>query len=1111
MTRAMGGQGSDQAVRERALSVDGSFIVQAPAGSGKTELLIQRYLNLLGHVREPEEIVAITFTRKAAGEMRERIVEALRRAAAADAGAGGVEAARMKLARRAIDNDRRQGWEIVSHPSRLQIQTIDALCLSLTRQLPYLSGFASPSGILDDPGAAYRRAAVDTVRLLGGGNQAWREALQRFLYHVDNDMARATGLLSAMLASRDQWLRYLGGDRVSRASIESAWRNTIEAYLRRVDETFPAACKAALVECADAAARQLVDTGPAPGAAAWLDDPGFPAPRIDQLARWRFLAELLVTQSAQWRKQVNKNQGFMPQSDAKQAMQALLASLAGDEELPGLLHALKSFPDPELVDGQAAVLDAMVTVLKLAVAQLQLIFEESGQVDFVEVTQRANHALGALEEPSDLALKLDYRIQHLLVDEFQDTSVTQRDLLRLLTQGWAPGDGRTLFLVGDPMQSIYRFRQAEVGVFLEIWEHGLDTVPVEPLRLQSNFRSTPQVVEWVNLVFSECFPARSDSQSGAVAYAASVPQRQAANGAGVTVHPFVDCPETAYADRLAVLLGEALGRTGSVAVLVRSRSHLGPLLPALRARDIPYTGMDIAALIDQPAVRDLNSLTRALLHPGDRMAWLALLRAPWCGLLLEDLIAVAETRAPTVWAALHEPRMLAGLTRDGRSRLERFKAALSDAMTQRGRLSLRRWVGRTWMALAGPAVIDASERRHVQTYLELLGRYQTGTSLVDEQAFSEALRTHWAHAEARPDAVQLMTIHRAKGLEFDEVFLPALERPPRGDDKRLLLWEEPAATRGLLLAALSARGAPEDRHYQYLRTLQAGKSRNEHDRLLYVACTRARDRLHLFASLSSRDSEPLPPQKGSLLQRIWPSVATRFTEPTPQAADARRDEAGRSRAGQPLRRIPEDWAAPACPDRIPVAAAAPVDEQRVEFSWVGETARHVGVLVHELVQRIAAEGLDAWSGKRVAAALPAWRERLHHIGVPARELDDAAARAADSIRNLLGDATAAWLLDPGHAAAADEFELSTVEAGRIRRLRVDRTFVDGDGVRWIVDYKTSAHEGGAREAFLDEEARRYRDQMESYAGAFRKMEQREIRLGLYFPLLQGWREWVYPG
>ncbi|MBS1270159.1 MAG: ATP-dependent helicase/nuclease subunit A [Gammaproteobacteria bacterium] len=1103
----------DQPVREQALTADTSFIVQAPAGSGKTELLIQRYLTLLGHVREPEEVIAITFTRKAAGEMRERIIDALYRAANGQNGSDELETRRLELARRAIANDREYGWQIIQHPARLQIQTIDALCLALTRQLPFLSGFAAPSIILEDANALYERAATETIRLLGGHDETWRDALRRFLIHLDNDMGRATSLLAIMLASRDQWLRHLGEDRVSPESLQIAWTGVIDIYLRRVQAMFPESLKESMIECADAAAAQLADARNAERALAWLEGDGFPESRIDDLPRWQFLADLLVTQSApQWRKQINKKQGFHAQSDAKRAMQAVLATLSDHKELPGVLYALKSLPEPRLESEQMDTLDAMVTVLKLALAQLHLIFEESARVDFAEVTRRAIAALGALEDPSDLALRLDHHLQHLLVDEFQDTSMAQYHLLRLLTQGWAPGDGRTLFLVGDPMQSIYRFREAEVGVFLKIWEEGFGTVSMRALRLRSNFRASPRLVTWINEAFGECFPEVSDLQSGAVAFAHSSPQRaDPGEAARMYVHRFPDCPESEQAQRLAQLIEQALGRSRNVAVLVRARSHLEPILPALQARNIPFSGMDTTALINEPVVRDLYSLTRALLHPGDRMAWLSLLRAPWCGLVLDDLIGVAGSEQPLIWNALRNPDVGAKLSDDGRIRIDRFKTALQGAMRQRGRLTLRQWVRRAWVDLQGPALIDASELKCARAYFELVGRHQKGMTLIDDQAFRKVLHSHWAHAEEQPGAVQLMTIHKAKGLEFDEVFIPALERPPRSGDKRLLLWEESVGNQGLLLATLSARGTPENKHYRFLHALQAEKSINETDRLLYVACTRARERLHLVANLPARNGVVAVPRKGSLLKRIWPSVEARFNIESPVVQQGAEGAGNvRLRDEQLLKRLPVNWVAPAYPDVLTVAETPHLDEQFVEFSWAGETARQVGIEVHELMHRIAADGVAQWNEKRIEELLPWWRDHFSHLGVPPRELDEAVWRTADSLQNLLEDERAEWLLRSDHAGVQDEYELNVLLGERVRRVRIDRTFVDDRGVRWIVDYKTSAHEGGAREVFLDEEVHRYREQLELYADAFRKMETRKIRLGLYFPLLKGWREWPCP-
>src|SRR5262249_42141041 len=146
-------------------------------------------------------------------------------------------------------------------------------------------------------------------------------------------------------------------------------------------------------------------------------------------------------------------------------------------------------------------------------------------------------ALGNEGEPTDLMLALDYRIRHVLVDEFQDTSHSQFELLKRLTSGWEPGDGRTLFLVGDPMQSIYRFREADVALFVRAWNEGIGGVRLEPVALSANFRSDAGIVEWVNASFERIMPSEDDVTRGAVRYAPSHPVHPHA-GKAVHMHAF---------------------------------------------------------------------------------------------------------------------------------------------------------------------------------------------------------------------------------------------------------------------------------------------------------------------------------------------------------------------------------------------------------------------------------------------------------------------------------------------------------------------------------------------------------------------------------------------
>jgi ATP-dependent exoDNAse (exonuclease V) beta subunit len=358
----------------------------------------------------------------------------------------------------------------------------------------------------------------------------------------------------------------------------------------------------------------------------------------------------------------------------------------------GLFAEVRALPPVVYESDQWQVLQALTTLLPRAVAELWLVFKEVGQSDFVEVSLAAGRALGEVDAPTDLLLHLDSRIRHILVDEFQDTSWGQFLLLKKLTSGWQQGDGRSLFLVGDPMQSIYRFREAEVGLYLQARHHGIDQLQLEPLYLTANFRSQAGIVDWVNGVFPALFPDREDEALGGVTYAPSVAAHEAMAVQAVTCHAMASRDDRAEALRVVELVHQARrdDPQGSVAVLVRARSHLQEILRAFHQAGLRFRAQEIDPLAGRPVARDLLALTRALLHPSDRIAHLAVLRAPWCGLCLDDLHALAgETPDATLTELLRQPKRLLQLSEDGRIRLARVTNVLSQVATQRGRTSLR--------------------------------------------------------------------------------------------------------------------------------------------------------------------------------------------------------------------------------------------------------------------------------------------------------------------------------------------------------------------------------------------------------------------------------------
>src|SRR5690606_11017266 len=370
---------------------------------------------------------------------------------------------------------------------------------------------------------------------------------------------------------------------------------------------------------------------------------------------WLALTRTLLTTGDDWRKQVDKRCGFPAGNNAdekklckarKESMLQLLEAMRSDDVLLEALIGLRHLPDAQYSELQWQILRQLMLLLPLLAAQLKVIFQQRGEVDYTEVAQAALYALGEAENPGELMLRLDARIRHILVDEFQDTSSSQFQLLEKLLEGWQEHNAtdemqQTLFIVGDGMQSIYGFRAANVGLFLGARRRGVNGVPLHDAPLRVNFRSTPTIVDWVNQVFVRAFPSEEKIARGAVRYETSNAFNDDAAGREVRVFDLSDDPDREReAAHCVTLVRQALNATsdGSIAILVRNRSHLRAIVPALSAAAISWRATDIDPLITRTAVRDLLTLFKALSNLADRIAWLALLRSPLIGLANADLL-----------------------------------------------------------------------------------------------------------------------------------------------------------------------------------------------------------------------------------------------------------------------------------------------------------------------------------------------------------------------------------------------------------------------------------------------------------------------------------------
>lgn len=864
---------ADQAERERALAIDCSFLVQAPAGSGKTALLTQRILALLAVVEQPEEVVAITFTRKAAAEMKERVTKALRRARDEKCPSEPFAAQNWELARAALANDRAHGWGLAENPRRLRLTTIDGLSLLLLMSLDPEARLAFPEQPTEQVQDLYRRAVRRTL------DDRNSKAVTALLDHLNHDLPRTESLLLEMLARRLGWLEHIGEVAGARPRLEGAIARVVGLKLQALEDSLSPELAQSLASAGKFSAGHLDVDWP------WLALPGVNQADVDG---WKHLARICLKDNGEWRATVTVKNGFpvsMTNKTEKAEAKArkknfrmvLKDELADRDDLKAALQEVKQLPAAGYEEEEWQRLETLSVVLRQAQGHLRSVFAEAGVVDFSEMARCAQLELAAQHAT------LNPLPRHLLVDEFQDTSLSQFKLLEHLIMGWFPGDGRTLFLVGDPMQSIYRFREADVGLFERAKHHGIAHTKVEYLALSVNFRSHPELVEWFQRLFESRFPALNSPLHGAVAFARAVSGSGCEADAVVEVHPARDLEEEgAQVCELAQrLLRDNPGK--SIAMLARSRTHLQEALRLFRASEVPFEGVGLESLADAPHILDLYAITRALLHLDDKVAWLSLLRAPWCGLDSQVLLKVsAQDRF--VWRALCAG--LESFSGQTRARLEHVRGALEPSLAGRGILPLRGLVERSWRRLKGPETLHSEvELRDAERFFRLLEELDRGGDLVDWNRLEERLESLTSASDPAPGhSVSVMTYHKAKGLEFDIVLLPGLGRRSGFDREQLLAWQElprsgpEIGVSDLLMAPLRAPGQDKSELAVFLEHLQRDRASHEELRLLYVACTRAISQIHLFghAQVDPELNVVKEPMKGTYLDTLWATLAPQF-------------------------------------------------------------------------------------------------------------------------------------------------------------------------------------------------------------------------------------------
>jgi ATP-dependent helicase/nuclease subunit A len=1197
----------DADARAEALDIRRSFIVEAPAGSGKTGLLIQRFLKLLSDhtVETPEQVLAITFTIAATAEMRDRVIthlEAANRSPVPET-ANSFDHQTRELALAVLKRDRQLGWSLLEQPHRLNIRTIDSVCAEIARTLPVLSGSGGRLTPAADANPLHREAARRTLLLLGNEDADFNTALRHLLLHRDGNLDDCEALIANMLSLRDQWGNlvpltqrelsdaYLDSQVLPR--LERALNHAICTQLSRLEQAFPPDVLADLTTLA-------AELGELPG---YQGNPspiancaGCPQPPeaiAQHLDHWHALIHILLTGGKAWRKAFNLNHvGFENEKHHKIQLKVIVDQLSHRDDLLEVLRTVRGLPPAHYPADQWAVAKSLFRVLSRALVELQLVFAARNQCDFTELSLLARHALNEGSGAEDLAAALGARLQHLLVDEMQDTSTGQYELIERLTQSW-DGHSQTVFLVGDPRQSIYLFRQARVERFMRATRTGrLGTLPLTRLQLTANFRSQLDLVTRFNEDFPLIFPQPVAADPYALPYTSAdatlpaspdalalvwhphplryVPRANPSSAATVGILPTVAQLRHVQARRDAReirriaqawfakplppdrrRLPNGSPEPWTLAVLVRNRSHLAEIVAEFeneRLGKIPYRAVEITPLNERQEILDLTALTRAILHPADRVATLAVLRAPWSGLSLADLHMLTGSDDPitkrlSILRLIEDHRHL--LPAETLPHLDKVQAALNAAAERRSRLTTAQLVERTWRSLGGDAWLSATELANARRFFQLLDSLESPGG-IDAGLLDERLKNLYAEPNPVPEGmacVELLTMHKAKGLEWDVVLIPALERMPGTSRTRLLNWAEVGSPEDLdpddqaahvMLAPISGRGEESKALNSWLRRVEFARDAAERKRLLYVACTRARQELHLFATPETTKEGAINPHYLSLLKSAWPAAEPHFQ---PSAADAQKKSAAPIDSPPLAIAAAADWIRPmlerlpttfdsdarfatASATKLPYGGPAPgptaseTQFLRPEGSFA---ARTFGNVIHACLNQFSDRIREGAPALALLAELPSWTARITAMfradGLPRSAVEQLTREAQITLHTVLRDRDGLWLMQ-AHPQGDSELSITAwpdLHATNPASIRIDRLFYAGaephttsDDFLWIVDYKTSNHSAKGLDDFLNTQRATYSPQLEAYArilAPMRSLPLAQLRLALYFPTL----------
>ena len=1084
--------------RKKALDISSHFHVESPAGAGKTGLIIERILRLLSGVSNPSEILAMTFTRKAAAEMKGRILEILRAAAENEKTGDEYTDSLIEKGKKAISRYSGLRREMLLSGADLQITTIHGFCLQVCTRAPLESGL-EPGLVLVDEREQERLQEIAAREVINDllsrpQNDPARSALESRLLMHNMDVKALIAEISSLLAKRDQLgdlLSVLGTGEDSDQFLEKFQENITEIVrmqLRRLEE---------IITESEIGKRwdDFIDYLSEHDAKCLENVPReCPSAHWKDLSHWQRLSDIFLTNNGKIRRSWGPRHGGLPAGFSKTTWKSAIMNL-GDEFVE-YLNEIRRYPDLEKFADEVEAVEDLILVVWAALKMYRKICRSKGVIDYVDLELGALKALGSVESVTDSLLFWDRSIKHILIDEFQDTSSTEYRIIQRLLGGWESGDGRTLFLVGDPKQSIYRFRKADVSIFYKaekgIERDGLEPIKPVPVKLRTNFRSSSGLISWVNSLFGKTVMSRPRIEYEEVRFIDAIP---ACDNDGSRCIPelalFVKQEdesgnrvrrrEATYLarkveERLAILEpGETIG------VLVFTRTHLACYLEAFKEAGIPLQVKDGLKLAEIPEVAHLANLARAIVRPHDQLSWIACLRSPWLMLPVSLIKDILEAEGNTIFQKLKD-------FESEHENIRIFRTAMARTRSRIGRDQLSKVVRKAWTDLKGPEkVASISGLAGVNACLKFLDHLRDCEGGSPEETLAQIdflLESLYDPQDitTADSPVFLMTVHGAKGLEFDHCFIPWMDyqllQSGRGEKPAYLS----VSLEGVPVVASrpDKRVKRENCVYDFLFEIEKRKTMAEARRLFYVAVTRAKKSLFMSGVWSGKKL-PNGPLGWVLdhigIKKLSEDVGDGEYRGTQVYINPESVKIGgvKQRRGIDRIPVPKDFFPEPVPFKIRNPSNLPYLDDHGDdlgaYDKLLSTAR--GIVIHKIIEQLS-HGMDLPGAGYL-------EQLLLMQGLNNKMAKGVAREILDELRRCCEEPFFKWITGNDFQWSASELGIeSMAEKNVITSGVIDRVVFDGKKY-WIVDYKT--HQPGTNETkgdFIERMKGKFKPQLVEY-------------------------------